>query len=372
MRSTNVCQVAACALLLGLPLLSETRPTSENGFAPIDKPVLDSEDHHLGQRDAQPPDHFVLSKGGAIEWSEGQTVFRLELGISDCYGIKRETTMGDYTFTNGSIGLDVQANDVLADDFNLRLTTGDDFESAKIAHLIKNGQAAIAEIDSAYEHLSESTLSYVTVPHDELRRLLSLGFPAPARRPLTSILQDLPPELRWFAFTAPRIGYGALTGFLVANAIGYTTSNSTGTQANILEAEFVIAAAAIMYPLVRRMENLLPAAPTVPGQARVRGEWHVYATFILTIRAYIRLLREKYRDFALTLASVDVQTLPFTDNPAQPEQPKISLDSFGSKAASLQSGEKLLGENGPLATAPQIAAIETAQQTSQQKANCPK
>lgn len=365
-------QIAAAALLLGLALLSETRPTSEPSFAYIEGAMSDPTGGHLDPRDEPPPDHFVLSQGGAIDWVEGPTSYRVELGISDCYGIKKETIMGDYTYTNGSKGLNVQANDVLKDDFDLRLTSGEDFEKAKLSHLIKNGQAAIVEIESAYEHLSASTLSYVTVPHDELRRLLSLGGSPPARRPLAGVLQDIPPELRWFAFTAPRIAYGALTGFIVANAIGYGTSNSTGMQANILEAEFVIAAAALMFPLVRRMENLLPAAPTEPGQARIRGEWHVYATFILTIRCYIRLLREKYKDFALTLSTVDVQTLPFSENEAQPEQPKINLDAFSSKAASLQSGEKLLGENGPLATGPQMAAIETAQETSQQKANCPK
>ena len=64
---------------------------------------------------------------------------------------------------------------------------------------------------SAYQSLSALT----TFGHVELRRLQSMGAALQAIR----LYNNLPREVGWLVFIAPRVGYSSLMGYVVANKV---------------------------------------------------------------------------------------------------------------------------------------------------------
>ena len=181
------------------------------------------------EEDLRPRNLADASPVQSYKWEDGETTFEIAIMSSKCYGIPRNTIIGDYLFTNGSYGIDVSYHEIQVDLFNLRHQANDPLGDTA-NHALKN-------IDSALDNMLRHFESIDS--RDELRHLLTLP---------TMLVADMK---NLVLSLTPSAGVGALVGWAIARGMNHmnTSDPATADLNNEIQTLLVVAATTIIVSL---------------------------------------------------------------------------------------------------------------------------
>ena len=141
-----------------------------------------------------------IDKTTPVSWTDNLNTYELIIDVTECYDIRRDTVVGDYTFVNGTKGEQVTAHDLLVDQFDLK-HDAEDFTRAHASHLLLNVEAALPEANALF-----APPEY----RDELRHLLQLRLESAHKAYLVG---------KFVGSLIPVAGYGYLMGYVIVKGL---------------------------------------------------------------------------------------------------------------------------------------------------------
>ena len=250
----------------------------------LEDPVSENLAQGLGPRSL-----FSTGEGTPVSWAYGSNSFKLILQESNCLKVTRETVLGDYTFTNGSQMHDVNSNDVLIDEFNLRHGNAN-ANKASMDHVLVNAHDAQSELADYFDTL-QAHHGISSIAHTELRHLLL--------NPMQIAFESLRQKVLWTAYLTPALGAGSLMGYALAREVAPLTLNKTMTIEDEVVTTLLVAGAVFLGFIILRLQDQswrLITGTEPPGLLSAR-ERHAFIAYCAWFRRLIRQCWEALQAF---------------------------------------------------------------------------